>query len=82
VQFNVLALFNVCCPEPELCLLMCCSGPSFYPFEDWPLNTVFYADEQKLDSNKRPNLLFGFLSQAYAQARAVAAKTFLSTETV
>jgi len=31
-----------------------------------PLNTVFYADEQKLDSNKRPNLLFGFLSQAYA----------------
>jgi Na+/proline symporter len=30
-----LALFNVCCPEPELCLLMCCSGPSFYPFEDF-----------------------------------------------
>jgi hypothetical protein len=36
---------------------LCRSGPSFYPFEDWPAKTVFYADEQKLDSNKRPNLL-------------------------
>jgi hypothetical protein len=38
-------------PNPSFFFSICCSGSSFYPFEDWPLNTVFYADEQKLDSN-------------------------------
>ena len=66
LQFNLLALCNVCCPNASISLVL---GLSFYPLEQAP-NMVIYAMSKSGTATSGLIYLFGFFSPMHRHRRA------------